>query len=89
MADPRIQVPAGGIRWAMLWLGAAGVALSWITGNEGVPVTIWWAVLAVASCGVVASLLGFGRIYNLLFIILFCAAILTLDYWIGMLIPNH
>ena len=72
-----------------MWVGVAGVALSWIRGSEGVPVTIWWIVLAIASCGIIASLLGYGGIYNLLAVILFCAAIFTMEYWLWFLIPSR
>ena len=87
MEKPRIWKPSFGL--AAMWFGPAGVALSWITGSEGVPVTIWWIVLAIASCGIAASLAGLGQIYNLLFLILFCVGLLTMDYWLWMIFPIH
>lgn len=73
----------------LLWLCVASMALRWIGGSEEVPLTIWWIVLAFASVGVICSLLGFGGIYNLVVVIIFCAAILTMKYWVWMLLPAH
>jgi hypothetical protein len=77
------------IRWAIVWLGAAGVALGWITGSEALPVTIWWVVLGIAIGGIIASLSGFAGVYNLLVVILMCAALVTMQYWIYLLIPSR
>ncbi len=88
MQTPRIQITGEGIGWAAFWFAPAALALRWIAGNEGVPLTIWWVTLAIAGCGVVVSLLGFGRIYVLLCVILFCAALLTMRFWIGMLVAG-
>jgi hypothetical protein len=71
------RIDTGGI-WR--WAGVAGVALVWITGNQGVAVTFWWGVLAVAACGIAASLLGFGKVFDLLFVILLCAALIPIQY---------
>lgn len=89
MQKQKIQIPSGRMGWVMLWLCVAGVALGWITGNDGVPVTIWWIILAIACCGVAASLLGFGRFYIFLCSILFSIAMLTMKYWAWILIPSH
>lgn len=89
MRTPKLQITWGDLSLVVVWAGVAGTALSWISGGEGVPVTIWWIVFAIASCGIIAALLGYGGIYNLLAVILFCAAIITMEHWLWFLIPSR
>ena len=73
---------------AAIWCVAASIALRSIFGGSDLPMTIWWFVLFVAAGGLAASYFGYGYVYNLICVILFCIAVMTMEHWLGLFMPR-
>jgi len=72
MNFPKLGLNTTGASFAIAWLSAVSIALSWIIGEKRHFDKFWWTILVVAIIGAVANLTTWGQIFNLSITILLC-----------------
>jgi hypothetical protein len=78
---PRIRPTLNDVLMAAVWLSAASVAWTWITNEETFLDKFWLGVFGFSIAGALASLLGAGFIFNYVFVILICLALIWATYF--------